>query len=278
MKVTFPKPLLAHSKTPVLDSIKYPVLMSPKLDGIRCILIDGVPHSRAGKVIPNLFVQRELKDIHNNLILDGELMVDGDFNSVQSAIMSNSGEPDFTFNVFDVINTQGFSTRLRHAQNAVETFGGRLRLVYHSLVTNAEQAAAKHKEYCAAGYEGSMVRRPDGEYKHGRSTAKQGILLKIKDFSDDEAVILDVKQLARNLDTSTKCLHNLVYEDAVGSFTVRWKGKIFNVGSGLKAAQRRELYAIKDKLVGKTITFTYQEVTTYGVPRFPVFKGFRGDL
>lgn len=44
-----------------LDVLKYPVLVSPKLDGIRCLIIDGVAMSRSLKPIPNKHVQEWVK-------------------------------------------------------------------------------------------------------------------------------------------------------------------------------------------------------------------------
>ena len=89
------QPLLA--KKAEYDKIQYPVLATPKLDGIRCLMVEGVAMSRTMKPIPNQFVQEELAGLNG---LDGELMVKGDFNAVSSAIMSRDGEPDFFFHVF----------------------------------------------------------------------------------------------------------------------------------------------------------------------------------
>ena len=41
-----------------------------------------------------------------------------------------------------------------------------------------------------AGYEGLMLRDPNGIYKFGRSSVKENILLKVKEFMDDEAEII----------------------------------------------------------------------------------------
>ena len=46
------KPMLSHTITDTSD-VKYPVLVSQKLDGIRCLIIDGVAVSRNLKPIRN---------------------------------------------------------------------------------------------------------------------------------------------------------------------------------------------------------------------------------
>ena len=51
------KPMLAATlKSP--EALKFPVVASPKLDGVRAIIIDGVVMSRNLKPIPNVFVQK----------------------------------------------------------------------------------------------------------------------------------------------------------------------------------------------------------------------------
>ena len=83
-------------------------LMSPKIDGIRCHIeeVNGVnvAMSRANKPIPNRSLQKRIQ--HFPLGLDGELTVGEPcasdvFRKTTSALMSQDGEPDFRFNVFD---------------------------------------------------------------------------------------------------------------------------------------------------------------------------------
>ena len=49
------KPMLAVDAD--VENIKYPVLCSDKLDGIRCIILNGVAYSRSLKPIRNKYVQ-----------------------------------------------------------------------------------------------------------------------------------------------------------------------------------------------------------------------------
>ena len=48
------------------------------------------------------------------------------------------------------------------------------------------------------GFEGAMVRSLDGRYKNGRSTLREGLLLKVKPWKDSEAEILEVYEMMRN--------------------------------------------------------------------------------
>src|SRR5690606_7804434 len=93
-------PMLACSNIPRPEQIKFPVYASFKLDGIRCAIVNGHPLSRTLKPIPNRFIRHTL-NMPCLRGLDGELMIKGDFNAVQSAVMSHSGKPEFVYYVFD---------------------------------------------------------------------------------------------------------------------------------------------------------------------------------
>jgi DNA ligase-1 len=71
------KPMLAASTVPDLNDINYPVMASPKLDGIRCVTPNGDVLSRNLKAIPNHHVRHTLQALRVQG-LDGELMIDGD--------------------------------------------------------------------------------------------------------------------------------------------------------------------------------------------------------
>ncbi len=280
------KPMLACSKTPELKDIEYPVLVSPKLDGIRCIMADGIAWTRSMKRIPNLFVQQELRklELHG---LDGELMIKGDFNEVQSAIMSVHGEPDFYLNVFDNFHVKGgFKERLATAASMVfQAKGNRLRIVQHDIVTNAEELAELWQLYIDQGYEGGMVRKIAGPYKRGRSTLREGYLIKLKKWMDTEGEVIGYEEQQTNNNEAyegelgqTKRSHHQdgkVGADTLGALIVKWQGKEVRLGTGFTAEQRKEIWDNKDKYFGQQATFKYQELTKYSMPRFPVFKGFR---
>ena len=98
------KPMLSHTITDT-SAVKCPVLVSQKLDGIRCLIIDGVAVSRNLKPIRNEFVQSVIGTPKYNG-LDGELIVGATFAKdcyrvTNSGVMSKDGEPDFTYHVFD---------------------------------------------------------------------------------------------------------------------------------------------------------------------------------
>ena len=89
------KPMLA-GKCERPDALSFPVLATPKLDGIRCLKIDGRALTRSFKPVSNRFtrgwIEANLPDG-----LDGELIVRGTtFSETAGHIGRESGEPDFT--------------------------------------------------------------------------------------------------------------------------------------------------------------------------------------
>lgn len=286
------RPLLASKAE--LDKIVYPVLASPKLDGVRCLCRATGPKSRTMKPIQNMHIRRAL-GTRRTAGLDGELMSDGDFNAVQSAVMNAAGEPDFYYNVFDCFETADgesladvpFKTRFRIATNRCAAIGAPLRIVPHRLIESEEGLLAFLDRCIAKGFEGAMVRDPEGVYKFGRSTVKEGILLKLKKFLDDEGVLIDIREQMHNGNAAT--LDELGYtkrasnRDAMvptgtaGAVVVRWRGieVVLGFGPGITAATKKAWWDGKEKLLGKYMKFTYQGLSKDGIPRFGKAVGFR---
>ena len=275
------KAMLAASKTPELDTLSYPLLASPKLDGIRCIVADGIPFSRNMKRIPNKYVQQVIADLQQHG-LDGELMIAGSFEDVASGIMSVDGIPNFYLNVFDNFHLDHLSYWDRYLKTSTivqELNSPFVQMVKHELIGSAEELQTFWNNCVAKGYEGAMVRSLDGPYKRGRSTLKQGYLVKLKGWLDDEAKIIGFEELHTNEDAgNSKRKENLVPANTLGALVVKWRGLTFRIGSGFSMAMRSKIWQSKAAYVGKSVTFKYQEKTKYGVPRFPIFKTIREDI
>jgi DNA ligase-1 len=97
------KPMLA-GKCEAPEMLKFPVLATPKLDGIRCLKIGGRALTRSFKPVSNGFIRAW---IEANLPdgVDGELVVPGaTFSETSGHVGRESGEPDFRFAVFDYVS------------------------------------------------------------------------------------------------------------------------------------------------------------------------------
>lgn len=301
------KPLLATAVD--LDKLRYPILVSPKLDGIRCVIVDGEAVSRTLKDIPNLHIRANLREANLPDYLDGELLLrdwTADYNDVQSAVMGREGEPDFTFGVFDIITAEGpalpFSARYTALEwvvgDRVQDGADWLRRVRQIRCNNLEELMELHNAWTEQGFEGSMIRDPDGIYKFGRSTVNQGILLKFKNWFDEEAEVIGVVEQMHNTNEAEK--DNLgrtkrssakagkVGKGTTGALTCRMlsDGVEFEVGTGFSAKLRQDMWDARGQFKdvrGATIKVKSQADPDPSVegrqtgkaPRIPVFLGFR---
>lgn len=282
------KPLLAGK----FDANKqeFPVLASAKLDGVRCIIIDGVAMSRSLKPIPNAYVQKMIGKAKFNG-LDGELMVGfvggkDVYRNTVSAVMSEDGTPNFTFWVFDTyLRPHGYQDRLEY----VKKFDGdgAIKVLPHTLIKDMDALDRFEARQLERGLEGVILRSPHGSYKCGRSSTNEGILLKLKRYEDSEATILDVEELLSNQnDAMTNALGhtersshkaNMKPMGTLGALNVRdLKSKVeFSIGTGFDAATRAQLWKDRKSIVGRLVKYKYFASGSKDKPRFPVFLGFR---
>lgn len=325
------KPLLAERKKPDITKLRYPVLVSPKLDGIRCVKMGGKALTRKLKPIKNDYIRTW---VEANLPdgIDGELLVraprvEGQgavltfthtpllpFKKVSSAVSSKAGVPDFLFMAFDVLRhnpetgelyadepfVDRFHVLNRVAENRPVLWEGveRLMVVPHVLVDDPEELQAVVDSHLALGYEGTMIRDPHGVYKYGRSTMKEGILLKLKVFEDDEAQVIGAVEQMHNENEATRdevgnvkrstAKAGLVGAGKLGAFQCRMEdGTEFEVGSGFDDEEKTSLwdawtrYGFQGLPFGHILKFKHQPPPggrkAGEAPRFPVFLGWRDE-
>lgn len=283
------KPMLA-APTNGLE-LQYPVVLSPKLDGVRCLIIDGKAMSRSLKPIPNKWVQHLFgKRIYNGL--DGELIV-GEatapdvFNRTSSGVMTINDEPKVTFHVFDDFAMPGgFDQRFNRAAARAANHLNMVDVPHHDVVDEHELFMYEER-YVALGYEGVMLRAPDGPYKQGRSTPKEGWLLKLKRFADSEARVLEcIEQMTNTNEAERNALGHLersskkagmVPAGKLGALRVKdiRLGVEFEIGTGFTEDQRAAYWQEREKVVGRLVKYKSQLIGVKERPRFPVFCGFR---
>lgn len=311
------KPMLA---CPVKDinQLNYPLMVSPKIDGVRAVIIDGVVMSRTMKPIPNQVVQN-LFGCHEFNGFDGELVVGVPndsrvFERTSSGVMTIKGTPDVRFYVFDdYLIEGGFKSRYTSVTTRTWKLGPRkIERIPHHAVNNISELNSLENEYVSRGYEGLMIRHEDGPYKQGRSTFKEGWLMKLKRFEDSEAVVLSAEELMHN---SNEAVINelgqkersskkagMVGKGTLGSLNVidLKTGVTFDIGTGFSSSLRNLLWSkyqadvksgigpvwnlrehsamVPGQLLGQLVKYKYQAVGVKDKPRFPVYCGFRDQI
>ncbi len=289
------KPMLAVACEDV-NAITYPVLASLKLDGIRCIVKNGVVYSRTMKPIPSKAVQEmfgkpEYEGFDGELIY-GDVYDEKVFNLSTSFCMSK-GIPtglnplDICFYVFDLVSEEGHIERLRLLSG--KQLGRNVVLHLPTTVQSPEQLTGFEETALSKGGEGVMVRSMNGPYKQGRSTLKEGYLLKIKRFVDEEATIIEFDEKMHNTneakvdalgytDRSTS-KEGMVGADTLGAIVVQSeKWGVFRIGTGFDDSLRKEIWENKDKYLGELVKFKYFATGVVEKPRFPVYLGIRDKI
>lgn len=285
------KPMLAGNFDPT--KAKFPYIATPKIDGIRFLMIDGVAVSRTFKPIRNKHIQSLLSQYLPDGV-DGELTSGDTFQSSTSAVMTIEGEPEFKVWVFDYVNPESntispWMSRMEVASEIIfkilPPFNFKV-LDGGSIIRTLQDLERYETYYLSEGYEGVMLRDPYGTYKFGRSTVNDNILLKVKRFEDDEAELIAIEEKMSNQNVAEKdafghvkrsaSLEGMVPMNTTGTLIVRNKdGLEFGIGSGLTDELRNEIWNNKEKYIGKLVKYKYFPQGVKELPRHPVFLGFR---
>ena len=283
------KPLLA-CEVP-LEQVRLPVYVSTKLDGIRCVIIDGVAYSRSLKPIRNKYIQSIIGNEKYNGF-DGELIVgnvyDKDvFQKTTSGVMSEQGEPNFVFYVFDDFthpNLQ-YSERADIMRDKVDTLTDRIKFLGQKLIHNIDDINSRLEKEQSLGGEGLILRNTDGVYKFGRSTPKQQLSIKVKFFEQDEFEVIGFEERCTNTNEATvnelgytsRSSHKdkLLPTNTLGSLVLKYGDMTFKCGTGFDDALRKEIWNNKDDYLGRLASIRYMSVGSKDLPRTPSFIGWR---
>lgn len=288
------KPMLAAEAD--LNKLRFPLLASAKLDGIRAIVQNGVVLSRSLKPIPNKFVQDAFCHLEH---LDGELIV-GDpcsktvYRDTVSHVMAHDKTGfDLRFYVFDHVQnpSERYQNRLVQVNRRSRPVLNNTSTITHPqhVVTCLDTLLTLEQKLLDQGYEGLILRDPDAPYKFGRSTVKEGYLLKLKRFSDAEAVVIGFEERMHNGNEATtnelgrtkRSSHQAGKSGRgdLGALVVRTpEGVEFNIGTGFDDAERQRVWDSRDQYLGKTAKYKYFAVGVKTAPRHPVFLGWRDPV
>lgn len=336
-------PLFAESaKEKDFPNIKYPVIGSPKLDGIRCLIVDGKAVSRNFKEIPNKFIastlptltlsgfdgelllkkitkkpaqnkkkdpygityEKEVKNIENlNKLAENKPHLIT-FNYVSSEVMSFDGEPDYVYYVFDYVQNVNmpYNHRIKFLNGLFSSNTlHRLVLVPTFMINNEEELSIAEQRCIDEGFEGLMIRDPDGSYytprylekkaegkrAENRSSFKEGLLIKIKRFTDGEAEIIGFQEAKSNQNekevnvfgySERKSFKDgMVLKDTLGALLVKdiKTGVEFKIGTGLNDNDRDYFWENQEKELGQIVKYKSQPSGEKDKPRFPVYLGKR---
>jgi len=230
---------------------RVPLYAQPKLDGTRALWDGKEFWSRSGKktLVPSAGLMQVMDGLFRGLPLDGEFY-DHDLPFEEIVSRARTGGR-LKYCVYDMPTSESFGDRWEHLKEIFKSVEvADVELVDTMLVTE-QRSLDVHLSHCLNfHYEGQILREPNEPYRFGRSSA----LVKRKPWREDEAVVVGV--------TEGKGKH----EGAIGALRVATPAWSCKVGSGLSDAQR---HLGEGWWIGKVVEVEYQELSRYGVPRFP---------
>jgi hypothetical protein len=281
--------------------IRYPVMTQPKLDGARCLAhIDGnkmLYRSRGNKPWNHLNSQFDeevgvfISYIPFTCELDGEAYIHGTPFSAFSSILKNMVKisPDIgklIYNIYDFNCSAQLSMEARYeilnsslAQYLADGYKQtRFVIVTSYLATSHEEIMRHHRHYMSHGYEGTMIRKLAGAnptatqlkeslYKKGRGMN----LLKLKDVEDKEGTVVGVLNATGTEEGCAILVIRCTHLNASNQTVVT----DVNMRPSYTFEERAIWFQRPALVMGKVVTYEFQNISEYGVPRNPVMKCLR---
>lgn len=289
------------------DRVKWPCIVTEKLDGIRRILIkeNGICrlYSRSGHPDEGLIeIEAESIALPDNTVYDGELLADGVFKNciaqrqATNSIANRKGtRTGVIFNVFDMIPIDEYKAGksndnallrkillgstlmdpgVQHLNsnwfNLIQAFGLHTKLDH----IKAVPILGLISDFDEVGPIVNKIWTVGGEGVMLNTTTglyeikRSKELLKIKHTEEYTLQVIDV------LEGTNK------YEGMMGSLVLDYKGNRVGVGSGFADYQRQDIWAYPERYIGLPV-----EIETFGEStnangtvslNCPIFKRFKG--
>jgi len=272
--VTYFEPMLAKKLVDYKDEIKYPVLVSPKIDGSRLVARKDGCWTRNGKMYLSCpHINKLLTPLfkkHPNWIVDAEIYShDVPFEEIMSLVRKSKPTPEdlkeseklVKIYIFDAVvddEKLGFMKRFEILKKEIQTIIGTtsmIQFVENDVANNFSEIQKYHDKYVSEGYEGLMVRIDNKPYENKRSKN----LLKFKEFEDAEFEIVDILE---GLGQRSGMAGKLVCKLKDGNL----------VESGIRGGEAYYTHLLKNRkaYIGKKATIRFQGYTDKGSLRFPV--------
>ena len=282
-ELKFYSPMLAHVWDKHSSKMPQTLLVSTKLDGVRCIITSKGCFSRKGKEFPVLKGLRErlnrFFEVYPDGVLDAEAYnhdLHDDFNKIISLVKKTKPEhvtkalPEVNEKlkliIFDAPKIGGlnesdkFEDRWAKLSEESESLNIPEGWLIPYDTCRKEDVETQSFDYVKSGYEGGMVRDPKAPYENKRSYTLQ----KIKPFLDAEFKILEIIEGDGNRSGMMgRCRLELE------------NGKSFEANAKGNFELYIDMLKNQSKYLGKMAHVRYQNLTPDGIPRFGVIHSIR---
>ena len=260
--------LLAHAaEEKRLDAFPPSFLVQPKLRGVRARVVwrDGIPIllTSYGNIVWGMdHIQGALYELPR-IAWDGELYVHGwSQEEINSVVKRKPANPhpralEMQYHIFDLYASAFQSVRIEALEKLLHEAEPPIFLVPSS-PSSKEEWLGQCSSFLKEGYEGIILRHPNGLYVSRDPAYRSPHLLKYKPRFEDTYKIVGTKEgegWARGM---------------LGAFLVTSGEKEFWVGTGpaLTKLTRKKLWSIKEELIGLSLRVKHEPIQTVG--GFPI--------
>jgi DNA ligase 1 len=288
-----------------LSEVRYPVLVSPKMDGNRGVIRHGNVMARSTLPTTNPWIQSmfanrpELEGLDGEFIL-GEPNAKDVFGKTNGFVNSQETVPTetLTYQVFDLWNVpeKPYTERLDELKAKVAALPNDLKphvqVIPQMLIHNEADLLSLEKDWVdKQGYEGLILRNPNAPYLQTRATMDptDQALMKLKRFTDNEGVIIGFETLDPKSDLAKALVESgEATQDQLDALTpekpalarylvkILESGAIFRLGTGrLSLQERLDAFQTRISRFSQLVTFKHFGVFDSGKPRHPGFKQVR---
>ena len=252
------------------DKVKYPVFVSPKIDGVRTRYTHGQFYSRRGKLLYGLDHLKETLSIYKSLYrrdLDAELYIPGmtvdRFDEMSGIIRTKKHKlkGKIVMAVLDIPCEYPLYRRCELLKGVLRDSEYECNVYHipHILVNHEHEVNALYKHYLLRGYEGVVVKQADSIYEPKRSFAW---MRKVPSITVERKVVQVEEGTGRN-------------KGRMGSLILDCGTK---VGTGFTDDMREKYYQDPVTIIGKRVTIIAKGLNKSGILRQPRFKGVRWDI
>jgi DNA ligase-1 len=282
-----------------IDKLRFPIMSLEKIDGCRLLHITGSATGRSLKPYANKFITNKFSDSKyawfDGEITFGEITSESLCRDTTSVINTIKGEPEVIWNVFDYLHpdciNDSYIVRYTKLVDYVESnlkHDTSISVVPFKMVNSKEEVLSCYFKLLEFGFEGQILRDPEGSTKFGRATVKEGSYLRMKPQSDKEAICINLVEAMENqneakvneLGHTERSSHkeNKVGKGMVGMLQCKdcETGLFIDIGAGCMTHEERIFYWNNpEKIVGEPIKYKSMDVGVKDKPRFARFISIR---
>jgi DNA ligase-1 len=305
------KPSLATDA--ILELVKFPCWVQPKIDGVRAMNITGRLTGRSldefeGFGISDFFSQPEF------IGLDGEMILGNKPNCTDRLCSATTGAmgrfkgvtemADIHWYVFDYLAVPWEYYRERYARlkdRLKRLDHPRVHLVPFEICINIQELKESISDYADQGYEGTIIRNPVAPHKEGRATKKGQELWRVKPWGDAEILVTGITEGNKNgNEAKTNSLGRTErsssaaglipngqvgsiqgtltdhYFDPISRVFLFDRGLPITVSSGaMSVAEATHYFQNPHEIVGHIVKFQHMTHGVKDAPRFPGYLSHR---